>query len=161
MPEYNWREIKNLADGYQVMLPAKPIAATREINLDGATVSMTVSAAQVNDTLFSIGIVTLPSDSPQQRASALAAMRGQMVRNLMARETKTSDHDVALLDLSGKQLSQVASTQIEASGGARPKRIAGGFTAYGNKAYQFLVIGDELEPESARYFIDSFRLLQP
>ena len=159
-PEYNWREIKNLGDGYQVMLPAKPITATREINLDGAKVTMTVSAAQVNDTLFSVGTVTLPADSSAQRAGALAAMRAQMVRNLNARETKASHRDIALLNFSGAPLSRVASTQIEANGSTQPKQIMGGFTAHGNKAYQFLVIGDKLDLESSRYFIDSFRLIQ-
>jgi len=41
-PEYNWREIRAADDGYVVMLPDKPAALTRRIDLDGLPVSMSM-----------------------------------------------------------------------------------------------------------------------
>jgi hypothetical protein len=160
-PEYNWREIKNVEDGFKVMLPAKPVFASREINLDGVKVTMKVAVAQVNETVFLVGIVTLPVDNDSQRASALAAMRAQMLRNLSANETRSTVEQVAVANLDGNSLSYMPAIQIQAHGVAKPSNLVGGFVARGVRAYQYLVLGDAIDAESARYFTDSFRLLIP
>jgi hypothetical protein len=160
-PQYNWREINSVDDGFKVMLPAKPVFASREINLDGVKVTMKVAVAEVNRTLFSVGIVTLPADNDAQRASALAAMRTQMLRNLNASETGSTVEQVAVANLQGKTLSHTPAILIQAHGVAKPSNMVGGFVARGARAYQYLVLGEVIDAESARYFTDSFRLLKP
>ncbi|RPH64206.1 MAG: hypothetical protein EHM83_08635, partial [Burkholderiales bacterium] len=90
-PDYNWREIRQPADGYLVMLPARPASMSRPINLDGLAVTMAMTGARVDDQTFTVGAVRLPDSEPATREKAGAAMRAAMVRNIAGRETAAAD----------------------------------------------------------------------
>lgn len=166
-PQYNWREVRDPDAGYQAMMPAKPTVASRQIDLDGSKVMMKMAAAQVDDSVFSVGIVTLAGDDDALREKALAAMRAQMLRNLSADPTRSIGVEVPLIDAAGAPLSRVPVVQLEArrrdgagKGRDGPDTMIGGFGARGARAYQFLVIGNRIDADAARYFIESFRMIQ-
>ena len=161
-PEYNWREIRSIEQGYLVMLPGKPAAMTRTIRLEETEVPMTMQGARVGETSFTVAVATLPDDGPVTREKAQAAMRAGMVRNLGGVERAADAGSVALVDASGKALERIPAVRVEAGGSAQGKAMSmlAGFTSRGARAYQWVVIGPEIRREEALTFLDSFRLLQ-
>ena len=85
-PSYDWREIAPDDVHYRVMMPAKPASMTREIDLNGVRVSMTMWGARVGEVSFTAAQATLPDDSTETRTHAVDAMRAAMVRNVAGRE---------------------------------------------------------------------------
>ncbi len=161
-PEYNWREIRSIDQGYLVMLPGKPATMTRTIRLEETEVPMTMQGARVGETAFTVAVATLPDERPVTREKAQAAMRAGMVRNIGGVERTADAGTVALVDASGTALGRIPAVRIEAGGSAqgRPMSMLAGFTSRGARAYQWVVIGPEVRREEALTFLDSFRLLQ-
>ena len=79
-PTYNWRETRGPDAPYVVLMPAKPSSHSRPIDLNGIKVTMTMTAAEVDGVTFAVGTAELPDAA--QAATALAAMKTAMVRNL-------------------------------------------------------------------------------
>jgi hypothetical protein len=159
-PEYNWREVRPTGQGYQVMFPAKPGAASRDVNVEGEKLAMSLSAAQAGGNSFSVGVMKLSRDSAADRERVLAALRVQMLRNIGAIESAAVPIKVPVLDAQGRALAPIAALRIEARAKAPPNQLLGGFVARGDRVYQFLVIGLQPDPEQAQTFIESFRLLE-
>ncbi len=66
------RTIQNNDDGYEVMLPAKPHAAERQLRIASHPVTMRMQTAKVDDIVFAVGTVVLPSADPAlQRAISI------------------------------------------------------------------------------------------
>lgn len=159
-PEYNWREVRPAGQGYQVMFPAKPGAASRDVSVEGEQLAMSLSAAQAGGNSFSVGVMRLSRDSAADRERVLAALRVQMLRNIGALESAAVPIKVPVLDPQGRTMAPLAGLRIEASAKAPPNQLLGGFVARGDRVYQFLVIGPQPDPEQAQTFIESFRLLE-
>ena len=161
-PDYNWREIRPVDGGYHVMLPARPASMSRQINLDGLPVTMTMSGARVDEQRFTVGAAVLPDDDPATREKATAAMRAAMVRNIDGRESALADVQVPVLDGAGRTKATQPGVRIDATGrhGERPAHMSAQFVARGRRAWQVVVIGPAPDPEHARQFLDSFRIVE-
>lgn len=152
-PKYNWREVRGTDAPFMVMLPAKPASHTRPINLDGTEVTMTMTAAEVDDVAFAVGTAELPEPASTQQA--LQAMKRAMVRNING----TIVHENA----SGPE-SKPAVIEIEAVGpsGNRSGRrlLLARFIAQEQRIYQVIVVGqeDDVSREAADTFFTSFKL---
>ncbi|AMO98462.1 putative transmembrane protein [Collimonas arenae] len=77
-PKFNWREVRGKDASYSVLLPAKPATFARQIDLDGTQVTMTMTAAKVDDMVFAVGSATLPDAAKAQ--AALGAMKTALVK---------------------------------------------------------------------------------
>lgn len=149
-PKFDWREVRSPAGPYLVVLPAKPATHAREINLDGLTVTMTMTGAEVDGATFAVGSVKLPQ--PTQATHALNAMKTALVRNINGTVTaeKTSNAGAG-----------AAMIELEASGPLQQGRrlLLARFIAHGQHAYQLLVVGDErnVSREAADTFFTSFQ----
>lgn len=136
------------------MFPAKPASYTRSIHLNGLTVNMTLTVAEVDGTSFAIGTATLP-DVGQAQAT-LQAMKTAMLKNI-----------------NGNILHEEASPtsiNIEASGTPGQKsthqskmRLVARFMTQDNKVVQVVVLGKEKSilrdmREITEPFFTSFRL---
>jgi hypothetical protein len=154
-PKYNWREVRGKDAPFVVLLPDKPVTASRDINLDGMTLSMTMTAAEVDGVTFAVGYVVL-ADSKQAEA-ALSAMKTALVRNIngMVKPSSNSQGQTA-----------TATNDIEASGSRNsgnsiePLLLLGHFEAKDRRAYQVIVLGNEkaVSREEAGTFLASFKL---
>jgi hypothetical protein len=157
-PTYNWREYSSPDGTYHVLFPAKPASYTRTIDLDGMKASMTMTAAEVGDTMFAVGSAEAPDAAHAQ--AALAAMKTALVRNIGA--TITSEKATAAAVASGSAASQKAAIDIEARGtqNGAPMRLLGHFESRDKRFYQVVVMGKEksVEPEQAEQFLSSFKL---
>lgn len=153
-PTYNWRDYSSPDGSYHVLFPSKPASYTRPVELDGMKVNMTMTAAEVEDTMFAVGSAEAPD--PAHAQAALAAMKTALVRNIGA--TITSEKSVA----GDKSATQRASIDIEASGAQNgvPMRLLGHFEARDKRFYQVIVMGkaSAIQPEQAEQFLSSFKL---
>jgi len=137
--QHDWRSI-NAADGsYSVMMPAKPSTVTRPVNVNGKEYSMTMTAADVQQVTFAVGVIHVPE--PGMAAVTMTAMKDALLKNIGSVPANEKIRSTA----------QVGSISIEvdtvgkASGGARgePRVLHGRFIAKGTTVYQVVVAGPE------------------
>jgi hypothetical protein len=154
-PAYNWRDYTSPDARYRVTFPAKPSSATRDIDLDGMRVSMTMTAAEVEGATFAVGAAEAP-DAARARA-AVDAMKLALLRNIGAPLPGPARSAAAA------GASAATSTDVDASaaGQGGPIRLVGHFEARGTRFYQVIVIGrgKAVPPEQIEQFLTSFSLL--
>lgn len=145
-PAYNWRNFSSSDAPFSVMFPDKPSVHTREIDIDGMKVSMTMTAAQVEGTTFAVGSAQAP-DAAQARA-ALAGMKTALVKNIGAtvRSEKTAGNGIDI-DAVGMQK-------------GTPMRLVARFEARDKRFYQVIIMGPEktITKENVEMFMSSFKL---
>jgi hypothetical protein len=165
-PEFNWRETRSLEQGFSVLLPARPASMSREIDLDGLKVDMTMTGARVDRALFTVGTARLEAraaDLAATHAKALSAMRVAMLRNLGAEPQPGVPIRVGLLDLSGTSKGAVDAMSVEARGlmAGEPVVMQAVFVAYREQLWQAVAIVAPAQVSQGRTMLDSFRLLVP
>jgi hypothetical protein len=158
-PKYNWRDYTSKDAPYSVMFPGKPATHTREIDLNGTKVSMTMTASEIDGTIFAVGSAEAPDAATAQ--SAVASMKTALVRNIGA--TVTSEKAASSATAGNATASQRTAIDIEATGmrNGTPTRLLGHFEARDKRFYQVIVMGkaNAIAPEQADQFISSFKLL--
>jgi hypothetical protein len=158
-PTYNWRDYSSPDAPYRVMFPAKPATYTRKVDLDGMQVDMTMTAAEVEDTMFAVGSAEAPDAAHAQ--AALQAMKTALVRNIGGKVTKEST--AAASSSSNGSTTQSTAIDIEATGtrNGTPVRLLGHFVARDKRFYQVVIMGKPtaLAPEQTDQFLSSFKLL--
>lgn len=153
-PTYNWREVRDTETAYSVTLPAKPASLSRPISLGGEQVTMTMTAAEVEDVTFAVGTAQLP-DSEKARA-ALVAMKTALVNNIggTIKWEKASDP--------AETPSEIALEAIGTPGpntGGQPRVLLARLIAKDKRVYQVVVMGKEkaISPEAVDTFFTSFK----
>lgn len=141
-PKFDWRDFRSTDAPYTVMLPGKAATHTRPVNLDGQEVKMTMSAAEVDGTMFAVGTAELPDAA--KAAQAVQAMKLAMVRNIGGTITKETTKDGAF--------------DVEARG----PRLAmhGRFLSKDKRVYQVVILGDQkhFDADTVDTFLSSFKL---
>jgi hypothetical protein len=146
-PSHDWREIRATDGAFSILMPAKPATLTRQIDLDGVKVSMTMMAAEIDNVTYAVGSVELADDSAAK--IALLAMKTAMVRNING----------AIL----REKSAGNTIDLEASGapaGGAPRLLIARFVSNNKRAYQVIVTGPEkaIAREQVDTFMTSFKL---
>jgi hypothetical protein len=152
-PKYDWREVRGGSAPFTVTLPGKPATHTRAIHLGDLPVTMTMTAAKVDQVTFAVGTAELPDAVQAQKA--LTAMGNALVSNIDG----TLQHEKTVP--AGTMLSM----QIEAVGpataatGGQPRLLLARFLAHGRRVYQLVVVGVEKTDvrEAAEIFFTSFK----
>lgn len=146
-PEYNWRQYDSPDAPYGVLFPDKPATYTRSVNLAGNNVEMTMTAAEVKNTVFAVGTGVAPDAATAQ--AALAAMKTAMVRNIGAQVTEEKTQPGSTLDVQARGLRN-----------GQPMRLVGHFEARGTRFYQVIVLGPDgsVPDEQVEQFMTSFKL---
>jgi hypothetical protein len=156
-PAYDWRIIQNNDDGYEVTLPAKPRAAERQIQIAGHPMTMRMQTAEVDDIVFAVGTVVLPSADPALQQATLDYLEHGLAHNVNAHaDARTTDIDVAA---GGK----VPGSEMVVKGQSGEKResrtIRARFVAKGTHVYQVAIVSDKAPPpDQADQFFTSFKL---
>lgn len=83
-PQYNWRTVPNPDVGYTATFPDKPAQVTRELDLIGLTVSLTLQAARVEGAYFSVGTVPLQGDVQARSGALRDALALALANNISA-----------------------------------------------------------------------------
>lgn len=158
-PKFNWRDYSSQDAPYRAMFPDKPASHTRDVDLDGMTVKMTMTAAEVSGTMFAIGSAEAPD--PAKAEAALSAMKTALVRNIGA--TITSEKAGKASATAGSSAAQSAAIDIEAKGmrNGVPMRLVGHFESRNKRFYQVIVMGKDkdISQEQVDMFMSSFKLI--
>jgi hypothetical protein len=158
-PQYNWRDYSSQDAPFRVMFPDKPATHTRAIDLDGMTVNMTMTAVQIDGTMYAVGSAEAPDAARAQ--AALGAMKTALVRNIGA--TVTRESASAASAAGGANAAQRAAIDIEANGSqnGQPMKLIGHFESRNKRFYQVIVMGHDkaVLPEQTEQFMSSFKLL--
>ena len=162
-PEFNWREARSIEQGFMVLLPGRPASMSREIDLDGLRVTMTMTGARVDRALFTVGAVQLDSDDAALRDRALSAMRIAMLRNIGAEPRAGAAMRVGLIDGAGASLGAVDAIAVEAQGTAsgEPVVLQAVFAARRDRLWQAVAITPPAQSAQARTMIESFKVIAP
>lgn len=154
-PEYNWRDYSSPTAPYRIMFPGKPDSHTRNIDLAGLKVDMTMTATEVNGVMYAVGSAEVPAAA--QRPVALAAMKTAMLRNIGA---AAATGPVAV---SSGATPTAEPMDVEANGtrNGTPMRLVAHFEARGTRVYQVIVLGkaSAMPPEQVKQFMSSFKLI--
>jgi hypothetical protein len=157
-PKFNWRDYNSQEAPFRAMFPDKPATHTRTVDLDGMKVEMTMTAADVDGTMFAIGTGEAP-DADKAEA-ALAAMKTALVKNIGA--TITSEKTGKASAQAGAKTARSAAVDIEATGNRNgtPMRLVGHFESRDKRFYQVIVMGKDkdLTRENVEQFMSSFKL---
>lgn len=143
-PTYNWRDHTSADGSYRVMFPAKPATHTRNIDLGGIRVDMTMTGADVEGTAFVVGTALMPDAALAQ--ATLPALRQALLRNIGAADgAPVAPADAAPLD-------------VDVTTGDGKFRLVGRFVAKGARVYQVIVVGPPktVPPEQVDQFLTSF-----
>lgn len=161
-PAYDWREIRETEAGYRVLLPARPASMSRPIDLDGVKVTMAMTGARVDEAMFTVGSVVLPTAEEDMRTHATRAMRTAMERNVQGHEAQATQVEVPVLDAAGRTIGRAIGTHVEVEGriAGEPSHMSATFVARGDRAWQAVMISPVADPEAARLFHESFRIAQ-
>ncbi|MFD2367437.1 hypothetical protein [Pseudoduganella sp. GCM10020061] len=146
-PEYNWRQYDSPDAPYGVLFPDKPASYTRTVNLAGNSVAMTMTAAEVNKTVFAVGTGEAPDAAAAQ--AALSSMKAALVRNIGAEVSDEKKQAGSALDIEARGLRN-----------GQPMRLVGHFEARGTRFYQVIVLGPDgsVPDEQVDQFMTSFKL---
>ena len=152
-PKYNWRDYASPDAAYRVLFPAKPASFTRDIDLDGMHVPMTMTAAEVDGATFAVGTAEAPDAARAQ--AAVEAMQLALLRNIGART------ELQAASASASGAGSRASSDVDATGQANGERtrLVGHFEARGKRFYQVIVMGSPkaMPQDQVEQFLGSFQ----
>jgi hypothetical protein len=163
-PRFEWREVR-IDDAAFAALPGRAQDVTREIDVDGAPVSMTMWSTGVGATMFAVGTARLPpalAADASAHTRTIAHFRDGLVRNVGGTATVGAAAPLAVPAGSARRL--LASEAIEAVGAPGPDgrkgRLAARFFIVDDRFFQVVALGaeGEIPPEVLETFFTSFRL---
>ena len=149
-PKYNWREAHGDKIQFTVLLPAKPASFSRQIDLNGLPVTMTMTAAEIDGVTFAVGAAELTDAA--QAPKALESMRTALINNIGGTVRDTS--------IPGKvEGGQVLDVVVAGVARGQPAVLMARLVARDKRIYQVLIVGGEkaLTPENIETFYTSFK----
>ena len=149
-PSFNWREVQSTDPSYTVLFPAKPSTHSRNIDLDGLNVSMSMTAAETEDINFAVASAHIENEA--QRNSALIAMQKAMLQNIrgeIIQQKRITQKD-------GTTMTEVQATGVAFNG--RRVSLFARFAIINQHVLQVVALGpqEKLNNEIADTFLSSF-----
>ncbi|WP_257572743.1 hypothetical protein [Janthinobacterium sp. UMAB-56] len=157
-PKFDWRDYRSPDAQFTALFPGKPAVLTREIDLDGKKVSLTMTASEVDGNTFAIGSAAL--DSTEQAQAALPAMKMALLKNINGVVRSEKLASAASNTTTGGH--QRSSLSVEATGiqQGKPVLLVGRFVAQDKRIFQVIILGEEsqLSRDTIDTFLDSVKL---
>ena len=157
-PKFDWRDYRSPDAQFTALFPGKPAILTREIDLDGKKVSLTMTASEVDGNTFAIGSAVL--DTAEQAQAALPAMQTALLKNINGSVRSEKSASAASSTAAGTH--QRSSLSIEAKGTqqGKPVLLVGRFVAQDKRIFQIIILGEEskLSRDTIDTFMDSVKL---
>ena len=165
-PRYDWRTIRSDQGAYAALYPGKPTSAAREVSIAGRRLPMTMEAASVGETLFAVGVVTLPADDAGLRREALEAMEAGLVANLGAHPGEPPRTQPVTVMSAAQPPVPLPGVAVEVAGESpqdkTPRRLTARLVAVGPRVYQAVVLEsggdarDQRQTEQVDQFLEGF-----
>ncbi len=159
-PHYDWRVVQSSEGAYSITYPAKPSSDAREVHLSTGVLPMHMQAARVDQALFAVGVIKLPSADVALRTRVMADLQKGLLANLGAAQSQVQTVQIRVASQSPPF---VTGTGVYAQGhgvdGKEQRFVDARFVAYGDRVYQVVVLGEKAPPqEQIEQFFDSFTL---
>jgi hypothetical protein len=154
-PDFDWREVRGQDAPYVALFPAKPASNARAVSLNGAQVSMTLTAARAKGYSFAVSSAVLPDAAAAQ--TALIAMKAALVSNLGG----SLRHERWLAAAPGKApILELEAVAAPATAREPGRLLVARFIARGNFVYQAVVLGpdQDVPREEIEMFFASFKV---
>ena len=88
-PRFDWRTIKNDAQGYAVMFPSKPQLIERSITYQKTSLKQTLEFAKVDEDVFAVMTTQIPATIATQ-----ITLVEQMLQNALLRQANTTQFNL-------------------------------------------------------------------
>lgn len=151
-PKFDWREVHGTDSPYTVLMPARPSELSRDIQLNAQTVTMHMTATQIDGVDFAVGSVKM-SDATNAQLT-ITVIKNALVQKMAGFITQEK---TSLANTGGKLTVNDEFTAI----GKPPAttRMQGHIVARDEWVFQVLVVGPEKEfnKEAADTFLTSFK----
>ena len=146
-PEYNWRESMVADDRGVIMFPSRTKTEQRQIDVDGAPATFSLTSSAVGDAVFSVGYVPLPESLGPEKSAALVKT---VVSALVARAGKIAPESA----LSGEIFT------LDTVVANKPSLLMAKVVVHRGMLIQVVVSGPKqsLSNENALEFVRSLRL---
>lgn len=156
-PKFNWRQVQGNDAPFSVLLPAKPSTFSREIDLNGLKLNMTMTATEIDDTVFAVGSAKITD--PDQASAALQAMKIALVKNISGSVTSETSTAVATSNPQNSGQSMTLEALGAPENGGQPKVLFAHLQSKGQYIYQVIVIGPQktVMRENVDMFLESFK----
>lgn len=154
-PRFDWRDVHDGVSPCTILLPGKPAKLSREIRIGQQTVTMYMTATQIDSIKFALGAAKM-TDATQAQAS-LAIIKNALLQNISG---QLSQDKTSVTNGGGIV---TFNDEFEAAGTKPATRMLGRLVAHDVWVYQLLVVGpgDALElaanREAAETFLNSFK----
>ncbi|QET02932.1 MULTISPECIES: hypothetical protein [Cupriavidus] len=165
-PRYDWRTTVSSEGGYAALYPAKPTRAARDVAIAGRKLPMTMEAARVDDTLFAVGVVTLPEDDPALRRQALESMQTGLAANLGTHAPEPARTRAVKVMTAAQPAIALDAVEVQVAGispqDQSPRRLTARLVASGRHVYQAVVLEagdaarDQRQAEQVEQFLAGF-----
>jgi hypothetical protein len=156
-PQHDWRETRDADASFSILMPAKPAVVTRPVSIDGKEYSMTMTAADVQQVTFAVGVVRVPDAA--QAAAVMTVMKDTLLKNIGS----VRANEKIVTSAEGGSINIRVDTLGKSGGGQRgePRALHARFVAKGATVYQAIVAGPEnaITDESVETFLTSFKAL--
>ncbi len=107
-PRFDWRIIKNDAQGYSVMFPSKPQLIERSITYQTTSLKQTLEFAKVDEDVFAVMTTQIPATITTQVKSIEQMLQSTLLQQVPATQFNLVKDAVSQIGLSGqtKQVTQ-------------------------------------------------------
>lgn len=155
-PRYDWRDYQD-ADGFVATFPGKVQSASRAINLDGATVTMTLRAARVGETAFVVGTIALPGQDEAALKKAEDAVLVGLQQNLEAKILSETPISIARVEQRAPGI-QARALEFLGTSDGHVLRMSARVAHEAGRVYQIVVVGpsDALKEPASQEATDTF-----
>lgn len=157
-PKFDWRDYRSPDAPFTALFPGKPASFSREVDLEGVKVQMSMAASEIDGATFAVASAEM-ADAAQARAT-LAVMKQAMLNNIKGSIDQEKSASAASANGAGSR--QQTSIALEAHGmqNGKPVRLVGRFVAHDKRIYQIIAIGDEkhLTRDNIDTFMTSVKL---
>lgn len=156
-PALDWRDFRAPDRSYTALMPAKPTTVDRRVTINGMPLSMSMSAVEVRDVMFAIGVTSVPDAS--LAPAAQVAMKDALLKNI---ETTFKSEKTT------QSLTQGTTTiELEAIGAPNeqskglPRAFFAHIVVKGKVLYQAVVVGPQnrITNDAVDTFMTSFKAL--
>lgn len=154
-PKFDWRDVRDEENHFQILMPGKAANAQRDIELNGLKVKMKMTASEVENINFLIAYVHLPLDqndlenSKKQQLSTLNAMKEGMLKNIQGQW------------ISDTQTNKVKNTEFALGLAPNSKKLKMlvRFEQRGDYLIQVVMLGEDksFNFDAAEMFFDSYK----
>ena len=153
-PKFDWRDVHDGISPYTVLMPAKPSMLSREIQIGAQSVTMHMTASQIDRVKFAAGAANM--GDPTVAQMTLAVIKTTLIDNMAGHITQDKS---SVMQINGKTVlvDEFEADRTAPSGAA--VHMLGRLIASGSWVFQMLVVGpeDELNREAADTFLTSFK----